>query len=326
MNLKRIARLLKLLQTLQAGSGQNADALAEACGVSRRTIFRDLETLRTTGVPLQFDRDADRYSIASSFFLPPTNFTAEEALSIIALAGEMGSGSGLPFYEPARRAALKLEGSLPGPLREELQTLTKSIHINIEPTNPLAGKLEVYQQLVDSIASRRVVRIDYESLTEWETITTKLRPYHLLFSHRSWYVIGRSSLHREVRIFNLGRISALETLKEKYVVARGFSLDRYLGNAWSIMTEPGRDYQVIVRFQPMVARNVGEVVWHKTQKLDFQEDGCLDFYVCVSGLSEIAWWIMGYGDQAEVIKPAKLRKIIAHRVANMHATYNGKAK
>jgi len=315
---------LKLLQTLQAGNGQNADALADACEVSRRTIFRDLETLREAGVPLKFDREADRYSIASSFFLPPTNFTAEEALSIIALAGEMGSSNGLPFYEPARRAALKLESSLPGSLREELQTLTRAIHININPTNPLEGKEEVYQQLVDSIASRHVVRINYESLTEWETITTKLRPYHLLFSQRSWYVIGRSSLHAEVRIFNLSRISSLKTLKEKYAVVRGFNLNRYLGNAWNIINEPGRDHNVIVRFQPMVARNVSEVVWHKTQKLDFQEDGCLDFYVKVSGLSEIAWWILGYGDQAEVVRPAKLRKIIAYRVARMHATYHGK--
>jgi len=260
MNLTRIARLLKLLQTLQAGDGQNANGLAAACEVSRRTIFRDLETLRTAGVPLQFDREADRYSIASSFFLPPTNFTAEEALSIIALAVEMGSSRGLPFYEPARRAALKLESSLPGPLRDELQTLTQAIQINLDPTNPLEGKTEIYQQLIDSIAKRRVVRIHYESLTEWETITTKLRAYHLLFSQRSWYVIGRSSLHREVRIFNLGRISALETLEEKYDVARGFNLERYLGNAWSLIREPGPDQHVIVRFQPLVARNVGEVV------------------------------------------------------------------
>ena len=324
MNLKRITRLLKLLQILQEGNGKNAAALAEACSVSRRTIFRDLETLRTAGVPLNFDRDNDQYSIESSFFLPPTNFTAEEALSIIALAGEMGSNSGVPFYEPARRAAFKLESSLPGALREELQTLTKAIHINLSPTNPLEGKEQVYQQLVDSIASRQVVRIEYDSFTEWEVITTKLRPYRLLFSQRSWYVIGRSSLHCEVRIFNLSRITSLKTLKEKYSIARGFNLNRYLGNAWNIIKEPGRDHNVIVRFKPLVARNVSEVVWHKTQELDFQEDGSVDFYCRVSGLSEIAWWIMGYGDQAEVVRPAKLRKIIAQRVARMHATYNGK--
>ena len=45
--------LYRLLQTLQAGNGQDAEAMARACGVSRRTVFRDLETLRSAGVPLQ---------------------------------------------------------------------------------------------------------------------------------------------------------------------------------------------------------------------------------------------------------------------------------
>ncbi len=291
--------------------------------MSRRTVFRDLETLRTAGVPLQLDRKAERYFIPDTYFLPPTNFTAEEALSILALAGEMGARKGLPFYEPARRAALKLESSLPGPLREELQALTRSIQIHVSQVNPLEGKEKIYQQLVDAMASRRVVRIRYDSLTEWEAIRTKLRPYQLLFSRRSWYVIGRSTLHADIRIFNLSRISSLERLNEKYAPARGFSLDRYLGNAWHLIPEPGRDYHVIVRFQPMVAQNVAEVLWHKTQQLEFQEDGCLDFSVQVSGLGEIAWWILGYGDQAEVIKPVKLRRIIAHRVANLQAIYNG---
>ena len=322
MNLSRISRLLKLLQTLQAGNGLNADGLATACGVSRRTIFRDLETLRAAGVPLEFDRQADCYSISSSFFLPPTNFTAEEALALIALAGQMGSHQGLPLYEPARRAVLKLESSLPCSLREELRTLTRAIQINIEPTNPLEGKSDVYRQLVLSIASRRVAKIRYESLTEMETIVTKLRPYQLLFSRRSWHVVGRSTLHAEVRIFNLSRISSIELLSQKYSIARRFNLESYLGNAWNLIPENGPDSNVVVRFQPMVAKNVSEVVWHKTQSLKFLKDGSLEFSARVSGLSEIAWWILGYGDQAEVIKPARLRRIVAHRVANMHKMYS----
>jgi proteasome accessory factor B len=323
MNLSRITRLLELLQTLQSGKGQNADGLAKACGVSRRTVFRDLETLRTAGVPLEFDGQTQRYFIPSSFFLPPTNFTASEALSIIALASQMGGRDRLPFYEPARQAALKLESSLPSPLREELGAVTRSIQIRLDPVNPLSGKEQFYRQLVDAIAHSRAVDITYESLTEWETITTRLRPYHLLFSRRSWYVIGRSSLHRETRTFNLSRITALKTTRQKYKIPRSFNLSTYLRNAWHLIPEPGRDHQVEVRFQPLVARNVAEVVWHKTQRTELLDDGRLLFQARVSGLSEIAWWILGYGDQAEVLKPAKLRRMVAHRAANMHATYNG---
>ena len=101
MSVKRIARLLKLLQTLPSGSGQNADGLAMSCGISRRTAFRVLETLLAAGVPIAFDAERDRYSTPSGYFLPPINFTAAEALSPVGLASELGRSDRLPFYESA---------------------------------------------------------------------------------------------------------------------------------------------------------------------------------------------------------------------------------
>ena len=192
--------------------------------MSRRTIFRDIETLKTAGVPLAFDHDGQRYSIPGSFFLPPTNLTAAEALSLIALAGEMGRGDRLPFYDDARSAVMKLESSLPVPLRDEMRLMARAIKIRPSQVSRLDDKADFYQQLVDAIAAGRVVRIVYDSLTEWEQITTKLRPYQLLFSNHSWYAIGRSSKHSEVRTFNLSRILSLEVLDQTFTVPRGFSL------------------------------------------------------------------------------------------------------
>jgi proteasome accessory factor B len=183
------------------------------------------------------------------------------------------------------------------------------------------GQESVYMQLVDAIAARRVVRIAYASLTEWDLIETRLRPYQLLFNRHSWYVIGRSSLHGEPRTFHLGRIREIAPTNERYAMPRGFSLDRYLGNAWNLMPQAGPDFHVIVRFSSMMAQNVAEVAWHKTQRLELRDDGSLDFHVQVSGLNEIVWWILSYGDQAEVLRPAKLRRLVAQRAANMHRMY-----
>ena len=254
--------------------------------MSRRTIFRDLDSLRESGVPLEFDSEHDRYFIPSAFFLPPTNFTTDEALAIIALVGKITTGARLPFSDSARLAALKLESSLPTSLRRDVRGVVRRIQINMNQVNTLAGKDAIYQRLVSSIEERRVVRIKYGSLSEWVSITTKLRPYHLLFSRRSWYVIGKSSLHRQIRTFNVGA-----------------------------------DSHVVIRFQSVVAHNVAEVLWHKTQQIDWLEDGRMDFTVHVSGFNEIAWWILGYGDQAEVLQPLKLRRLLARRVANMYRLY-----
>ncbi|MGD9635804.1 MAG: helix-turn-helix transcriptional regulator [Pirellulales bacterium] len=294
--------------------------------MSRRTAFRDIEALRAAGVPVAFDEERDRYSIPGTYFLPPINFTPAEAMSLVALANELGRSDRLPFYEPARRAAHKLEDSLPAALRQELKQISRAIRIQPLPVSPLAAKEKIYQQLVGARARRRVVKIDYDSLTEWERIETKLRPYQLLFSRHSWYVIGRSSLHKEVRTFNLSRIVSLELLEETFTLPRGFSVERYLRNAWQLIPGDGADDRVAIRFQPFVARNVAEVIWHKTQQLEFQPDGTLVFRVQVSGLHEIMWWILGYGDQAEVLEPPELRAMVARRAKALAAVYQGKSE
>ena len=324
MNLNRVSRMIQLLGLLQAGRGRNAGELSKACEVSRRTIFRDLETLRNAGVPLLFDDDQNVYRIPGTYFLPPTNFTTEEALAVIVLCYEMGSDSRLPFYEAAQNAALKLEASLPGRVREQLQELSTAVQINLEPSNPLAGQTPIYRQLLIAIGSRRPVRVEYDSFSDGQKLHIKLSPYRMLFSRRSWYVIGRSSIHREVRTFNVGRIHALEMLDEQFYVPRGFSIQRYLGNAWHLIPD-GPDTDVVVRFSPLVARNVAEVVWHRTQRLKWNADGSLNFQVRVAGVREISWWILGYGEQAEVLQPPPLRQIIVDHAAGMLKRYNVEA-
>lgn len=325
MSGNRINRLLRLLKELQSGDGGNADGLAEACGVSRRTIFRDIDTLRRAGIPVEFDRQRDRYSICDAHFLPPTNLSAEEALAIICLAHALGRREGLPFFEPAQRAARKLEATLPNDLRDHVRAVARSIHVRRQGVNLMEGKDEVYRTLIDAQAQRRVVRMRYLSLTEWDLLDTDLRPYELVFSKHSWYVIGRSSLHREVRTFHVGRIIGLSKLAETFRRPKSFSLRRYLRNAWTIVPEPGEDVDVHIRFAALVATNVSEVQWHHTQQCELRDDGSLDFYVTVSGVNEISWWVLGYGDQAEVVAPARLRNLVARRAANMADMYRMRA-
>ena len=63
------------------------------------------------------------------------------------------------------------------------------------------------------------------------------------------------------------------------------------------------------------------MVWHKTQRTILNDDGTLDFHAIVSGLGEISWWILGYGDQAEVLSPPKLRQMVAERAERAAAQY-----
>lgn len=298
-------------------------SLADACGVSRRTIFRDLDSLRSAEVPLVFDEERQVYSIPSQFFLAPTQFTPDEALAVVLLCHELGSDARLPFLAEARSAAVKIENTLSPNLRARIRLFADAVQIRLPAVaKDLERSRDVYQRLLESIADSRCVRIGYRSYSENSTLSTKLSPYRMVFHHHSWYVVGRSSWHAEVRTFNLGRIESIETLEETFEEPQKFSIERYFGNAWRIIPEPGPDREVVVKFRPLVAHNVAEVQWHPTQVTSLNDDGTLIFKVTVSGLREISWWILGYGDQAEILEPEELRSIVASHVRGMYQTYS----
>jgi proteasome accessory factor B len=178
-----------------------------------------------------------------------------------------------------------------GKLREYLRDVTSAVRLRLGPESESASAAPIYQQLIDAIARRSSVRIEYDRFSDAARLRTKLSPYRLLSSRRSWYVC----VHRQTPTFNVARIRRLELLEDRFRFPRGFSIERQLRNAWHLIPEPGPDQQVVVRFEKLVARNVAEVSWHKTQRLVWLDDGRLDFHVTVSGINEMSWWILGYG-------------------------------
>lgn len=327
----RVRRLLQLLEHLQSGRTYHAQELADFCGVSRRTIFRDLKVLQDSGVPVLYDSRKQGYWIAQGLYLPPTDLTLAETLSLVILSQGFGhSDHGVPFQEAAMEAGMKLLSNLPGNLRSHIGELTSAVRVRTGPRTRLTGARRCYQMMMQAIAERRRVRLHYHSLHDRSDITTLLSPYRLTFMHRAWYAIGRSSLHRAVRTFHLGRVLHAELIDDRYDIPPRFSLERFLGNAWKFIRERGRRTEVCIRFQPLVATNVAEVAWHKTQRITWNEDDTMDFRVTVDGLKEIAWWILGYGDQAEVLEPPELRDTIARHVETMAQRYgvifNGKRR
>src|SRR5688572_28094365 len=85
--MKRSERLFALAEHLRGRrTGVTAESLAERFGVTIRTIYRDLDTLRAADLPLTAERGrGGGYALDRSYTLPPVNFTAREAALLIAL-------------------------------------------------------------------------------------------------------------------------------------------------------------------------------------------------------------------------------------------------
>lgn len=319
---KRLRRLIRVIDVLQSGQILNSQQLAERCRVSRRTIFRDLALLQDSGLSIHYDEQRQGYFMPWRLSIGPAPLTLPEALALqLVCQAARDASSGIPFQELAVEAAEKIRATLPPKIQQTLASLGDSLEIRLDPHNPLVQSEEHYRLTLRAVLERRQVRIEYDSASEQKRISTAISPYRLLFSRRSWYVIGRSSVHRSVRTFNIGRIASARLLDSTYAIPPRFRLDKYLGDAWHLIREPKARARIQARFLPLVARNVAEIRWHRTQQVSWNDDGSITFTATVEGLTEVRWWLLGYGDQVIVESPPELRAQmaqIATRVLEAH--------
>lgn len=322
MKTKRIERLLKLIQLLEQGRSKTADDLAELAGVSRRTVFRDLELLARAGIRYTYEHDTRRYSTERTTLLPPVTLTHAETLALLLVARYLTGQQIIPDASAATSAGLKLESMLPPAIRDYCGPLLNGMEIRSTGTSDSGSILETLSILQTSLASERKIRAEYDSYAEGEVIDVVLCPYRLAYIHRGWYLIAFTEGISRIQTYKVERILRVRLLADPYAVDPDFSLDDYFGNAW-LMIRDDKRYHVKVRFLKQVAGNVDEIHWHKTQRTTYRKDGSLIFEADVDGIREISWWILGYGDQAQVLEPPELREMIAERVKNMCAYYNG---
>jgi predicted DNA-binding transcriptional regulator YafY len=327
MEITRLYRLLNLITLLRSGRRYDPNSLARELGVSRRTIFRDLNILTAAGIPYYFDEETGAYTISQSFFLPAINLTIDEALAVLLATRKMIGRIPLPLFQHASRAAVKIESSLPGIIQDHCGSVMDNVEVRWPATSDDQSLDEKFRSLRMAVERQRKVLMEYESLFEagndhpmGKMIEIVLSPYRLVFIHRAWYVLGYSDYHKEVRTFKISRINSIRILEEMFAARPDFSLEEYLGDAW-VMIREGKRYNVELLFSRKVARNVAEVNWHRTQECEFLEDGSLRYQVTVDGLSEISWWILGYGDQVTVLKPVKLAQMINLTAANIMKIY-----
>jgi len=316
----RTHRLIKLLQLLQCGRGFDADGLAEALEVSRRTLFRDLKLLEAAGVPFNYDKKTKQYDIHKDYFLPPVNLTVSEALAVMLMTRRLISRKIHPEYTQAVEAAQKLEAAIPARIRAHCGTVLDSIDVRYWPTSDVDCIGDVNNTLMKALIQKCKVSMKYDSFFHGRVIDDVIHPYKRVFMNRGWYLIGYSEKDKTTRTYKLERVEQLELRTELFEPDPGFSLESYFGHAW-LMIRGDKRYRVRIRFLSKVAGNVEEVLWHKTQDTHREPDDSLIFEVDVDGLDEISWWVMGYGDQAIVLEPKELQDMILDRSRNLVAQY-----
>jgi proteasome accessory factor B len=320
----RLARLLSVLRILQAHgeTGISPAEIARRTGMSKRSIYRDLEALQIEmQVPLWSEKG--KWGVEAGAFLPPLRLTLPEAMAVFLSARLVTRYA--DKYEPNLASAFgKLSEALPDALREHVErTLDDLAQRRVD-----ADFNRHVTDLTRAWAERRVVRFRYQPArydgTEREARVAEVEPYLLepsLATH-ALYLIGLDRTRGAIRTFKVERIVDLSLTPATFDAPEATGLATTLRRAWDIIADQP-ETEVVLRFAPSVAARVGEATWHPSQEVRELADGSLEWRARVAGTIEIRLWILSWGDEVEVVSPRELRDDVAATHARAAARYAG---
>tara|TARA_R110002096_G_scaffold239101_1_gene430692 strand:+ start:51649 stop:52293 length:645 start_codon:yes stop_codon:yes gene_type:complete len=127
--MRRTERLFAIAEALRARrTGITAEELADRFEVSIRTIYRDLDSLRASSLPIFGERGrGGGLVLDGSYSLPPVNFTAREAAILVTAGRWLERARLIPFVNTLRSAIDKVQGALPATRQRQVERLTASL-------------------------------------------------------------------------------------------------------------------------------------------------------------------------------------------------------
>ncbi|MCR6493576.1 YafY family protein [Cellulomonas sp. P24] len=265
------ARVLALLEILQAGGTRTVGDLAAQLGVDERTVRRYVVHLADLDVPVESVRGRyGGYRLAPGYRMPPLMLTDDEALAVLwALAAGRRAGVVTTPVAAVESAAAKVRRVLPVTLGRRLDALLTTAEFTVPGRPVIELETTVLLALAEAVRDRRPVAISYTSPNKGRSERT-VHPYGIVAHSGRWYVTGADSASGETRTFRLDRIVTVELLAGSFDHPDGFDpADRVLTG----LAEAPHRHTVSLRVQatPMQVRSqlpAGLATVHEIAHLD----------------------------------------------------------
>jgi predicted DNA-binding transcriptional regulator YafY len=309
----RADRLLSILMLLQARGRMTAGQLAAELEVSLRTIYRDIDALCMSGVPVYSDRGRDGgYALLDSYRTSLTGLNENEVralfmLSIPSPLRDLGVGGEL---EAALR---KLAAALPASRREDERRVRERFYLDaswwFQGSEPVPHLATVHQAVWQDRWLEVRYRLRYALALD---IEQKVAPYGLVAKAGVWYVVyAYRGRERALRVSHLLHARALE---ERFERPPDFSLGAFW-KTWCDAVEEGRRvYPVRVRVAPHIASDLAHYMGqggHRTILSAAPPFGAADWITvewAFESLAEARGRLLALGGAVEVLEPLALRR------------------
>jgi predicted DNA-binding transcriptional regulator YafY len=344
--MQRFDRILGILLFLRSKQSVSASELARHFEVSTRTIYRDLETLSTLGVPLYAERGRQGgVRLLQGYFLPPLMFTQSEAIALLLGLTLQRSLRAIPFPTEIAMAEKKLLAALPDTLRSLLTKAEKLVgfektpsdifHPEPAPQEPLmsdmftAEQAELYQSktlstFFQAVLDGNLVIMQYASPYRTHTSEVLAEPLGLLWDRDRWYLAGRSAeRERPLRLWRADRVIQIKPRQPMVTVQNEFDVRELLGRNWlqPAMEQWMHQAPVKIRLSCAQAERLQQDWYYRHANFEpITEDQVLMTFgeQDPTVVLELLRWL---GPGAELVEPMAWRERIREELRQMLAYY-----
>ncbi|MCA9835429.1 MAG: YafY family transcriptional regulator [Trueperaceae bacterium] len=300
--MNRTDRLLAIVLELQGRDRVTADELARTFEVTKRTIYRDVQALCESGVPV-VSAAGQGYWLMEGYFLPPVSLSPDEAIMLILGSDLMAKSFDAQYQQAAQAASRKIEALLQAKVLAEVSYLKNNIRFISLDSEADVGVPEVLQQLRRSIVARKSVRIRYKKRTSNQEDAFSERlidPHSLLHMSGAWMLSAYCHMRHTMRMFRLSRIKELELTDISFTRQANFDVHKLHG-------PDNLTTAVELLFDNSIADLVKERPLIYSPSYEDTAQG-LKVTLKVRKPEEILGWILSWGSKVNVLQPESLKR------------------
>lgn len=301
---------------------------AENFAVTKRTVERDLQTL-SESFPLLADerdkpygwswqKDARTFDVpgmsnaeALAFRMVELHLASLMPASTLALLG--------PYFKTAQQRLDQTVGNPAHAWLDKVRVAQPAQALQAPAVDPAVQDI-VYEALLQE----KQLQIAYQKRGEADTVDYRVHLLGIVPRGPIIYLVCTLFDFPDVRLLALHRVRSAEMLAAASRTPGGFSLDAYLASG---ALGFGEIEKQTITLEAVFSHGAGDHL-HETplsadQVLSSLPDGRLKLKACVVQTEQLRWWLLGFGDGVEVMKPKALRQELARVAESLHGTYGG---
>ena len=292
-------RLFRILYYILEKEKVTANELADKFEVSIRTIYRDIDSISSVGVPIFTTQGkGGGIKIDNEFILNKSLFDANEKEQIIAAL------QGLEKTNEAYKSELITKLSA-------LFKIKNSNWIEIDFTS--WGSNNTYQDLFNTlkiaIINKNIIFFSYIS-SKGEKIDRKVKPIRLLFKEQDWYLYAFCLLRNDFRYFKLSRIKDLEVLAINYE-----------DNFENIVLKREIKYENTVNIKLKFNKSVAFRVYDEFKAIVEDKKGNLYVEMKIPNNCKLYNYIFSFGANVEILEPKEIRNQFKNMINKIAKKY-----